>query len=46
MAAMAKARYIFFEKVPMEGGDYQMEHQASIQLMTADGRFFGTLAAE
>ncbi len=46
VATMAKDRYIFFEKVPMEGGDYQMEHQASIQLVTADGRFFGTLAAE
>ncbi|SMQ68605.1 protein SCO1/2 [Devosia lucknowensis] len=43
---MARDRYIFFEKVPMEGGDYTMEHQASIQLVTADGRFFGTLAAE
>lgn len=46
VATMAKDRYIFFEKVPMEGGDYQMEHQASIQLVTADGRFFGALAAE
>lgn len=43
---MAKDRYIFFGKVPMEGGDYTMEHQASIHLVTADGRFFGTLAAE
>lgn len=46
VATMAKDRYIFFEKVPMEGGDYQMEHQASIQLVDADGRFFGTLATE
>lgn len=46
VATMAKDRYIFFEKVPMEGGDYQMEHQASIQLVDAEGRFFGTLAAE
>lgn len=46
VTTMAKDRYIFFEKAPMEGGDYQMEHQASIQLVTSDGRFFGTLAAE
>ncbi|MBU1336910.1 MAG: SCO family protein [Alphaproteobacteria bacterium] len=43
---MAKDRYIFFGKVPMDGGEYLMEHQASIQLVTADGQFFGTLAAE
>lgn len=46
VAAMAKDRYIFFEKVPMEGGDYQMEHQASIQLVDAQGQFFGTLVSE
>jgi len=43
---MAKARKIFFEKVPLEGGDYLMEHQASIQLVDAQGQFFGTLASE
>lgn len=46
VTVMAKDRYIFFEKVPMEGGEYLMEHQASVQLVTADGQFFGTLAAE
>lgn len=46
VTAMAKDRYIFFEKVPMERGDYTMEHQASIQLVDAGGQFFGTLAAE
>lgn len=46
VSTMAQDRYIFFEKVPMEDGDYQMEHQASIQLVDAEGRFFGTLAAE
>ena len=46
ISTMAKDRYIFFEKEPMEGGDYLMQHQASIQLVTADGRFFGTLATE
>lgn len=46
VTAMAKDRYIFFEKVPTEGGDYTMEHQASIQLVDSRGQFFGTLAAE
>lgn len=46
VSAMARDRYIFFEKVPMEGDDYQMEHQASIQLVDAQGQFFGTLVSE
>lgn len=46
VTTMAKDRYIFFKKVPMEGGEYMMEHQASIQLVTSDGQFFGTLASE
>ena len=46
VSEMAKDRYIFFEKVPLEGGEYLMEHQASVQLVDADGRFFGTLASE
>lgn len=46
VSAMAKDRYIFFEKVPLEGDDYLMEHQASIQLVDAQGQFFGTLVSE
>ncbi|ODT64907.1 MAG: hypothetical protein ABS75_33730 [Pelagibacterium sp. SCN 63-23] len=46
VTTMAKDRYIFFKKVPMEGGEYLMEHQASIQLVTSNGQFFGTLASE
>lgn len=46
ITAMAKARYIFFEKVPGNDGEYSMQHQATVQLVTADGRFFGTLASE
>lgn len=46
ITAMAKARHIFFAKAPLEGGDYLMDHQASIQLVTGDGQFFGTLASE
>lgn len=46
VSSMAKARYIFFEKVPLEGGDYTMEHSASVHLADADGAFFGTLDGE
>lgn len=46
VSRMAKDRYIFFEKVPGEGDEYMMEHQASIQLVTAEGQFFGTLVSE
>lgn len=46
VSAMAKARYIFFEKVPLEGGDYTMEHSASVHLADAGGSFFGTLDGE
>ena len=46
VTAMAKDRYIFFEKAPLEGGEYLMEHQASVQLVDAQGRFFGTLVSE
>ena len=46
VSAMAKARYIFFEKVPLEGGDYTMEHSASVHLADAEGSFFGTLDGE
>ncbi|MEQ9637834.1 MAG: SCO family protein [Devosia marina] len=46
VSAMAKARYIFFEKVPLDGGDYTMEHSASVHLADAGGSFFGTLDGE
>ena len=46
VSAMAKARYMFFEKVPLEGGDYTMEHSASVHLADAGGSFFGTLDGE
>ena len=39
---MTKARYIFYKKVG-DGDSYKMDHTAGIQLVRADGRFFGTL---
>lgn len=46
VTAMAQDRYIYFEKAPLEGGGYLMDHQASIQLVDASGQFFGTLVSE
>lgn len=44
--AMAKSRFVSFEKIPGEGGDYAMEHPAGIFLVDADGTFKGTLDPE
>lgn len=40
---MAKSRFIYFAKVPLDGGDYTMDHSAPIYLSDADGDFVGTL---
>ncbi|MGV8838858.1 MAG: SCO family protein [Bauldia sp.] len=40
---VSEAFFVFFEKVPIAGGDYTMNHSAGIILRTADGRFFGRL---
>ena len=39
---MTKARYIYYKKVG-DGDSYEMDHTAGVQLVHADGRFFGTL---
>lgn len=44
--AAAKAYKIYYSKVPLERGDYTMDHTASVILMDADGRFFGTIDYE
>ena len=44
--AMAKARFVQFEKLPQDGGAYVMQHPASIYLVDANGEFAGTLDAE
>lgn len=40
---MARARYIYFEKMPSSGGGYEVIHSANIRLADASGRFAGTL---
>ncbi|ODT06357.1 MAG: photosynthetic protein synthase I [Mesorhizobium sp. SCN 65-20] len=44
--AMAKAFGIYLKKVETEGGDYTMDHTASIILLDSKGDFFGTIAYE
>jgi protein SCO1/2 len=37
--AVAKAYRAYYKKVPLEGGDYTMDHTAVVYLMDKDGRF-------
>lgn len=41
---MAKAFGIYFKKVETEGGDYTMDHTASVLLIDGRGHFAGTIA--
>ncbi len=42
--AMAKSFGIYWKKVPTEGGDYTMDHTASVLLLDSKGDFAGTIA--
>jgi protein SCO1/2 len=44
--AMAKSFGIFSRKVDLEGGDYTMDHTASVILLDSKGDFAGTIAYE
>jgi protein SCO1/2 len=44
IAAMAKSFGIYWKKVPLEGGDYTLDHTASVLLLDKTGDFFGTIA--
>ena len=39
LAAVAKAYRVYYKKVPLEGGDYTMDHTAIVYLMGKDGQF-------
>ena len=41
---LQKAWRIYAKKVPLEGGDYTMDHTASVLLVDGEGRFKGTIA--
>jgi protein SCO1/2 len=43
---MVKDFRIYAKKVPIEGGDYTMDHTASVLLLNSAGDFFGTIAYE
>jgi protein SCO1 len=42
--AMTRDYKIYSQKVPIEGGDYTMDHTASMILQDANGNFVGTIA--
>jgi protein SCO1/2 len=39
LAAVAKAYRVYYKRVPLDGGDYTMDHTAIVYLMDRDGRF-------
>lgn len=41
--AVGKAYRAYWRKVPLEDGDYTMDHTASVFMMDAEGRFVGTI---
>ncbi|MBO6716822.1 MAG: SCO family protein [Rhizobiaceae bacterium] len=44
VAAMAKSFGIYVRKVELDGGDYTMDHTASVLLLDRNGDFWGTIA--
>lgn len=44
VARAAQSWGVYYEKVPLEGGDYTMDHTASVFLVNAQGDFEGTIA--
>ena len=43
LAQIEKSYAVYVKKVPLEGGDYTIDHTASVYLMDADGSFVTTL---
>lgn len=42
--AMTKAYRVYAKKVPLDDGDYTMDHSAAVYLMNASNQFVGTIA--
>lgn len=38
-----RAWAVYYEKVPLEGGDYTIDHTASVFLLDSEGNFHGTI---
>lgn len=43
IARIVKAFKVYYAKVPVEGGDYTVDHTASVFLMDKDGQFVATI---
>lgn len=41
---VTKGYHVYYKKVPLEDGDYTVDHTASVYLMKPDGSFMGTIA--
>ena len=41
--AMTRAYKVYYQRVPVDGGGYTIDHTASVLLMDSEGRFFGTI---
>ncbi|MDE4916003.1 SCO family protein [Methylobacterium sp. 092160098-2] len=46
VAAAVKAYKVFRQKLPTEGGDYTMNHTATVYLMDREGQFFSALSPQ
>lgn len=46
IASIVKAFHVYYAKVPIEGGDYTIDHTASVFLMDRDGKFVATIDHE
>lgn len=44
VAGLVRAWRVYAAKVPLEDGDYTMDHTASVFLVASDGSFLGTIA--
>jgi protein SCO1/2 len=46
LASMADAYRVQFRRVPLDGGDYTMDHTAAVMLFDERGRFAGTFTSD
>ena len=44
VAGLAKAWRVYYKRVPLEGGDYTMDHFAGVYLLDEDGRYAGLIS--
>lgn len=44
ISAIARAYRVYYKKVPLDGGDYTVDHSAAVYLMDKQGQFVGTFS--